>query len=215
MTSPPAKRRYNSARRQAQAGQTRLHILQTARGLFIQHGYAGATIEAIAQAAGVAPETIYAVFGSKRALLTALFSLAVGGDEQPIPLLQRPGPQAVLREPDPAVRLHLFAADIVHILERVAPLFAVARAAASSEPEIDALLRAILANRLHTLTEFTRSLPLHPGLELASAGETVWALSSPELFSLFTADRGWTREQYAAWLGDSLVRLLLEKPLKS
>ena len=209
MTSSPAKRRYNSARRQAQAGQTRLHILQTARGLFIQQGYAGATIEAIAQAAGVAPETIYAVFSSKRALLAELFTLAVGGDEQPIPLLQRPGPQAVLREPDPAVRLHLFAADIVHILERVAPLFAVARAAASSEPEIDALLRGILADRLFTLTEFTRSLPLRPGLELTRAGETLWALSSPELFSLFTADRGWTREQYAGWLGDSLVRLLL------
>lgn len=209
MTAPPAKRRYNSARRLAQAGQTRLHILQTARGLFIQHGYTGATIEAVAQAAGVAPETIYAVFGSKRALLAALFKLAVGGDEQPIPLLQRPGPQAVLREPDPAVRLHLFAADIVLILERVAPLFAVARAAASSEPEIDALLRGILSDRLFTLTEFARSLPLHPGMALASAGETVWALSSPELFSLFTADRAWTREQYAAWLGDSLVRLLL------
>jgi AcrR family transcriptional regulator len=209
MTSPPAKRRYNSARRQAQAGQTRLHILQTARGLFIQHGFAGTTIEAIAQTAGVASETIYAVFGSKRSLLAALFTLAVGGDEQPIPLLQRSGPQGVLREPDPAKRLHLFAADIVHILERVAPLFAMARAVAGSEPEIDALLHGILADRLFTLTEFTRSLPLRPGLDVASAGETVWALSSPELFSLFTADRGWTRDQYAAWLGDSLVRLLI------
>ncbi|TLN19052.1 TetR/AcrR family transcriptional regulator [bacterium] len=209
MTSSPTKRRYNSPRRQAQAGQTRLHILQTARELFIQHGYAGATIEAIAQAAGVAPETIYATFGSKRALLAAQFRLAVGGDEQPVPLLQRPGPQAVLREPDPVLRLHLFAADIVHILERVAPLFAVTRAAARGEPEIDALLRGILADRLRTLSEFAASLPLRPGLDLASAGETVWALSSPELYSLLTVDNGWPQERYVEWLGDSLARLLL------
>jgi len=210
MTSPPpAKRRYNAARRQEQAGQTRLNILLAARGLFIQAGYNGATIEAIAQAAGVAPETVYAVFGSKRALLAGVFALAVGGDQQPIPLLQRPGPQAVLGEPDPGKRLHLFAANIVNILERVAPLFVVARAAAKDEPEIDALLRTILANRLRNITQFTSSLPLRPGLDAVVAGETAWALSSPELFSLFTADRGWTREQYIAWLGDSLVQLLI------
>lgn len=210
MTSPPpAKRRYNAARRQEQAGQTRLNILLAARGLFIQAGYNGATIEAIARAAGVAPETVYAAFGSKRALLAGVFALAVGGDQQPVPLLQRPGPQAVLQEPDPAKRMRLFAADIVNILERVAPLFVVARTAARDEPEIDTLLHTILADRLNNITEFASSLPLRPGLDIARAGETVWGLSSPELFSLFTADRGWTREQYIDWLGDTLVRLLL------
>lgn len=206
---PPAKRRYNAARRQEQAGQTRLNILLAARGLFIQVGYNSATIEAIARAAGVAPETVYATFGSKRALLAGLFTLAVGGDQQPIPLLQRPGPQAVLGEPDPIKRLRLFAADIVNILERVAPLFVVARTAAKDEPEIDTLLRTILANRLRNITEFASSLPLRPGLSVDNAGETIWALSSPELFNLFTVDRGWSREQYITWLGDSLARLLL------
>lgn len=213
MTSPPpAKRRYNAVRRQEQAGQTRLNILLAARGLFIQAGYNGATIEAIARAAGVAPETVYAIFGSKRALLAGVFALAVGGDQQSIPLLQRPGPQAVLGELDPTKRLRLFASDIVNILERVTPLFVVARAAAKSEPEIDALLRTILANRLSNITEFARSLPLRPGLDVARAGETIWALSSPELFSLFTVDRGWTREQYEEWLGDGLARLLMDAP---
>lgn len=212
-SSTPTKRSYRSARRREQAEQTRLDILQAAREQFIQAGYTGATIKAIARQAGVAPETIYAAFGSKRALLAGLFSLAVGGDEQPIPLLQRPGPQAVLSEPDPVKRLHRFAADIVLILDRVAPLFGVARAAAKSEPEIDALLRAILAERLQTMREFSALIAAHgglrPGLDIAGAAETIWALTSPELFSLLTGDLAWPRERYVAWLGASLARLLL------
>ena len=62
---------------------------------------------------------------------------------------------------------------------------------------------------MSNIIEFARSLSLRPGLDKARAGETICALSSPELFSLFTVDRGWTREQYIAWLGDSLDRWLL------
>jgi len=66
---PRTKRAYNSSRRKEQALQTRRQIVEAARSLFIARGYAGATIEAIAQEAGVAPETVYAAFGNKRAIL--------------------------------------------------------------------------------------------------------------------------------------------------
>ena len=95
------KRQYNSTRRQAQASETRKQIIEAARKLFAQYGYAGATIEAIALEAGVAPETVFAVFGNKRTILANLIDISVGGDDQPVPLLQRPGPQSVLQEPDP------------------------------------------------------------------------------------------------------------------
>jgi AcrR family transcriptional regulator len=207
------KRTYNSARRQAQALETRRQILQAAVRLFIRSGYAGATIEAIAQEAGVAPETIYAVFGNKRSILAQLVDQAVGGDEQSISLLERPGPQAVFQEPDPRRQLQLFAQDISNILERVAPLFEVMRLAAKAEVDIAALLDHLLAERLQNMQRFAHNLASHSalrnGLDETRAAEIVWTITSPEVFTLLTVDRGWSKEQYAAWLADALVRLLL------
>ena len=214
MTQPSSlKRVYNSTRRQAQARETRMQILSAARKLFIAYGYAGATIEAIAQEAGVAAETVFAIFGNKRTILVRLVDVAVGGDDQPIPLLQRSGPQATLQESDPTRQLHLFAQDISTILERVAPLFEVLRMAAKTEPDIAELLKNLLQERFKNMTFFVQSLfahgPLQQGLEQVQAAEIVWTITSPEVFRLLTQDRGWSREQYIAWLGSTLVRLLL------
>lgn len=211
--SPKPKRKYNSTRRQAQARETQRQILQAARRLFIAHGYAGATIEAIAQAAGVAPETVFASFSNKRTILARLIDISVGGDDLPTPLLQRPGPQTVLHTADPVQQLQLFAEDIARILERVAPLFEVLRMAAKSEPEIAELLDGLLKERLGNITQLVQSVAAHgslrEGLAIEQAAEIAWAMSSPELYNLLTVDRGWSREAYGLWLGDTLVRLLL------
>jgi AcrR family transcriptional regulator len=207
------RRPYRSTRRQAQARQTRRQILTAARELFIDKGYNGATIEAIARRAGVAQETVFAAFGNKRNLLSNLVDVAVGGDELPIALLDRPGPQNVLRERDPVRQLHLFAVDISDILERVAPIFEVLRMASKSEADIAELLQNLLAERMRNMKVFVGQLaahsPLRQGLDAAQAAESVWALSSPEVYNLFTIDQGWSKEKYARWLGDTLVQLLL------
>ena len=207
------KRPYNSARRQAQARETRRQIVEAARKLFVEYGYAGATLEAFAQEAGVAPETIFATFGNKRTILATLINVAVGGDEQPIPLLQRPGPQTVLQEPDPVRLLQLFAADISGILERVAPVFAIMRVAAKTEPDIAELLKNRLEQRLRNLTAVAQRLAaqnaLREDLTVEQTAEIIWTIASPEVFSLLTVDREWSRERYVHWLGDTLARLLL------
>jgi AcrR family transcriptional regulator len=213
--SDPAKpkRAYHSTRRQAQARQTRQQIADAARMLFIQRGYAGATIEAIAQQAEVAPESIYAIFGSKRKILSHLLDIAVGGDDAPVRLLDRPGPQAVLQESDQHRQMDLFARDITTILERVAPVFEIMRSAAKTEPEIADLFQHVLAERRETMGTVVQHLvangPLREGLDDAQAADSLWTLTSPEVFRLLTADRGWTKERYADWLADSLIRLLL------
>jgi AcrR family transcriptional regulator len=208
-----SKRSYNSTRRQAQARETRQQIIEAARKQFEERGYSGATIEAIAQEAGVAPETVFAVFRNKRTILASLIGVSVGGDDQPIPLLQRPGPQTTLQEMDPVRQLHLFAEDMAGILERVTPVFAIMRMAAKTEPDIAELLKNILEERLSNLAIFVQHLsartPLLEGLDDTQATEIVWAISSPEVFSLLTVDRGWSKERYARWLGDTLTRLLL------
>ncbi len=172
------KRAYNSSRRKEQALQTRRQIVEAARNLFFERGYAGATIDAIAQSAGVATETVYAAFGSKRAILSRLFEVSLVGDNLPIPLLERRGPQDVMHETDQHRQIELFAADIYNIMSRVAPLFDVLRVAAKTEPEIAEMLQNILNARVQGMMAFVHALmkngPLRDGLTPEMAAETVW-----------------------------------------
>jgi AcrR family transcriptional regulator len=208
-----SNRQYDSTRRQEQARQTRRLLLAAARDLFSERGYAGATIEAIAAQAGVAPETIYAIYKNKRGLLARLIDVTVGGDEQSLPLLDRPGPVEVLLAQDQVQQIELFAADITRILIRVAPLFPIMRTASRTEPDIADLLESLLASRRGNLAQFVRGLiahgPLRPGLDPEQATDLVWTLSSPDVFNLLTLDRGWSGQRYTTWLRDALVRLLL------
>ena len=98
-------RRYDSTRRQAQARATRLRIIEAATDLFVTHGYAATSIAAIADAADVAPQTIYAAFGTKAGLLGAAVDVAMAGDDEPIAIIDRPDQQAVLATDDPAAYL--------------------------------------------------------------------------------------------------------------
>jgi AcrR family transcriptional regulator len=209
----PPKRRYTSTRRQAQAAETRRQIVQAAGKLFAAHGYSGTTMEMLAREAGVAVETVYATFGNKRAILTRLVEVSVVGDEEPVALLDRPGPQAVRRETDQNRQVRMFAHDIRAIMQRMSPIFEILRSAAKNEPEIAALLGQILQARLQGMSFFIESLlingPLRPGLSASAAAETAWALSSAEMHRLLTVDRGWSGDQYEAWLGESLILLLL------
>jgi AcrR family transcriptional regulator len=213
MTEDRKKRRYNSTHRQAQARETRQQILAAARVLFIMRGFTGTTMEAIAQEAGVAVETVYTSFGNKRTLLARLVDRAVGGDDETVQILDRPGPQQSKSEPDQRRQLHMFAAGIAEIMERVGPLFGVMRAAATTEPEIAALLNGLLSARRENMGTFVQWLaqngPLRPGLSEGEATDTVWTLTSAEIHHLLTVDRGWPAERYIKWLGDTLVLVLL------
>ena len=207
------KRAYNSSRRQEQARQTRRQIVAAARELFLARGYAGTTIEAIAGQAGVAVETVYAAFGNKRAILSKLLDVSLVGDNKPIPLLAREGPQAVMRETGQKRQIAMFAKDIYTIMSRVAPLFNLMSAAAQSEPDIAELYQNMLTQRVQGMLAFVRALmnngPLREGVTPEAAAETVWGLTSGELFILLTVNRGWGEKHYKRWLIDTLTCLLL------
>ena len=211
--SDKPKRAYNSTRRQAQARQTRQQIAEAARRLFSQRGYGGTTIEAIAQEAEVAPETIYGIFRSKHKILWHLFDISVGGDDAPIPIIERPGPQALLREPDQRRQIAMFARGIATVMGRAAPVFDMLRSAAETEPEIADLVRRLADERWHNmgvvLDAIAANGPLRDGLERESAVGTIWTLASPQMCLLLMRDRGWDEDQYAVWLADSLIHLLL------
>lgn len=207
------KRRYNSSRRKEQALQTRRQIVEAARVLFLNRGYAGATMEAIAQEAGVAVETVYAAFGNKRAILSRLIDISLVGDEQPIPLLEREGPQAVMAETDQRRQIELFAEDIYEIMSRMTPIFEIMRAAAQVEPEIRDMYENSLKSRVQGLMAFVRALmkngPLREGVTAEEAAETVWTLTSADVITLLVRNRGWSAEKYKRWLAEMLKRFLL------
>lgn len=208
-----SKRKYDSTRRQAQARETKLQIVEAARILFMERGYAGTTIEAMAERAGVAPETIYATFKNKRKILFLLFDISVGGDDRPVRVIDRPEPQAVLHDTDQHRQLTMFAKDITEILSRAAPVFEIMRGAAKTEPEIASLVQRLLKERLRNMTMVANSIatngPLRDDLDQRAAAETIWSMTSPELFRLVTVDLSWTKEKYSQWLLDTLTRLLL------
>jgi AcrR family transcriptional regulator len=204
------KRPYNSSRRKASAQLTRQAISQAALQLFGQRGYAGASIDAIAEAAAVAPETIYATFGNKREILHYLINISVGGDEEQVRVIDRPEPQAVLQETDTRRLIAGFSESISEILERAAPVVIILAEAAKTEPELATLQERLRSERVENMRRVARALHRLATLRVSEteATNTLWALSSPELFSLLTRGRAWTREHYATWLQDSLSRLL-------
>jgi AcrR family transcriptional regulator len=204
------RRRYRSQVRREQAEQTRERVLDAAASLFVARGYEGTSIAAVAEAAGVSPETVYGRFGNKRTLLGELLQRAVrGADPRPVP--EQDVPRALADETDQREQLRLFAADIALRLERAAPLAAVVAGAARSDPELAALHDRLHRNRLENLATLVAALEAHGPLRLGTGEtlDTVWALTSPELHQLLVHSRGWTGDRYRDWLSDSLVRLLL------
>lgn len=213
MPKVKAKRTYDSSLRRQQAGQTRMRILDAAQRLFAEKGYPTSTVEAIAADAGVAVDTVYASFGSKRGLLQALLNVRVGGDEAELDLLARAGAQAVQREPEQRAQLAAFAADVSSIVERARPVDDIIRGAAAVDADIAALRGENQAYRYRNMRQLVAWLaakgPLRDGLTEDDAAAIVWAMTSPEVHGLLRDARGWSPERYVAWLRESLDRILL------
>lgn len=207
------KRKYASTRRAGQAADTREAVIAAARAQFIAAGWAGTTIAGVARAAGVSSETIYAVFGSKQALLLAVVERAVRRAEPDVALLDQAGPKSVLAATDQRTQLAMFASDITEVLGNVADLMAVVRSAAAADTALEGLYRNLHEGRRRNLASVARALlavgPLRGNLDADAATATLWRLASPELFLLMTKLEGLSGERYAAWLTSTLQAVLL------
>lgn len=205
------KRSYSSTRRSEQAAGTRASVIEAARQVFMRDGWQKATITAIAEHAGVSPETVYAGFRNKRTLLEEAVTAAVRGPEPDTPLMQQGGPRAVLDATDQRRQLSLFAADITGILERVAPIMAVLRTAAETEPELATHYARLHRGRRENFERFVDALlrngPLRVDRNMAVT--SIARLTSPELFMLTTRVDGAPVPAYQDWLLKALAALLL------
>ena len=208
-----APRRYDGSRRQAAALETRRAIAAAAREQFLAHGYAGTTIAAIAAAAGVSHETVYAVFGPKAALFRHLIETALSGTDEPVPALERASTLALQAEPDPGRMLEGYAHVVRLLHARLAPVFLVLRDGAQTEPDLKAFADELNARRVRHMRALAADLAakngLRAGLSLAAAADIFWVMVSPEFYQLWVSDRGWTPEAFEQWLADAFKRLLL------
>jgi len=200
-------------RRTRQAAATRARIVDAAGRLFAERGYAGTTIDAVASEADVAVETVYARFKNKRNLLAAYLDVAIVGDAEPVPLLERPAVRAVAAATDQREQVRLLARVMRGVLERNAPVHAVLRAAVAVDPDLDALAADDDVRRKTTQRAFVDMLrrrgPLRDGVSAGDAVETMAAIANPESYAYLTGRRGWTPARYERWLADSLRVLLL------
>src|SRR6185437_16446495 len=86
--------------RAARTRATRRRIVDAATELFVATGYGTTTLEQIAERAGVAVQTVYFHFGNKRTVLKEAVDIAAVGDDEPVPLLDRPWLVKLRTEPD-------------------------------------------------------------------------------------------------------------------
>ena len=198
-------------KRAHQARETRRSILQAAQELFVANGYAATTIQAIADRAGVAVQTLYAVFGTKRELLRQLIESTITDGTDPVPMAERAESRAVAAEPDDRRRAEMDAAVGRAIIERVAPVVRVAQEAAASDPELAAMMEQVKAARRE---EMIAAVPLivgpegsHPDPEEAAA--TLYVLYSPQVADMLMGDYGWSPERYEKWLAQMLLKTVI------
>jgi AcrR family transcriptional regulator len=215
MSGQVKRRRYHSPLRADQAEQTRRRILESAFRLFAERGYAGTTITAVAEDAGVSPETIYLSLGGKRGLLEGVIETAIAGAENP----DEQDPSTAVGELTSAsARLERLVRYSCTILARTRPIHAVIRGAADKEAFAAALGRRLLHDRLRAQTERLRAYlrdDLRAGLSVEDAGQRYCVLASPELYHLLTVELGWTADQHRCWLTDLLKTELLGRAVAS
>ncbi len=208
---PP--RRYDSPVRQEQARQSRRAVLEAARRLFLERGYAGTTVAAIARQARVSVETVYKSFGNKPGLVKALFDVSIAGDDEPVPLLQRERIQRMRAEPDPRRTMAMYGEHLAETSQRSVPVQLLVRAAATTDPGAAEVWDQMQAERLNGMTIFANQLHerghLRPEVSADEARDVLWTYNSPQLYELLVMQRGWAPDRYGRWVADALIAALL------
>ncbi len=201
------RRPYKSLVRERQAGDTRRRIVEATRYLLQREGYAGMTMEAIAQRAGVSAQSIYAVFKSKTGILIELLDQSTFG----------PGYEDTVRQAlsasEPETRLW-FAAQIARqIHDAQAAAFDLLRGAGVVAPELAKLEQQREGLRYERQEDMIISLRdagrLRPGLDYRFARDIFWMFTGRDVYRMLVRERSWTPQKYQDWLAETLVHSLL------
>ena len=191
--------------RDERAAVTRRRIADAARTLFGSRGYGATTLKAVADEAGVAVQTVYAVYGSKAGILHELRDT----------ILRQPAAEALyedaMSEAGTERKLELFASSIRRRWEFGHDVVAIHSNAAATDPSVRAEVEQVLGMRRAGIARFVRSLEgqLAPAVDVAHATAILDALTLPEVYAELTDIGGWSADEFEAWLARCLKGQLL------
>src|SRR4051795_6359039 len=203
----------NRVTRAERARATRRRIIDAAAAQFVAHGYGATLLDQVAERAGVAVQTVYFHFGNKRTLLKEALDVAAVGDDDPVPLLERPWVREIQEEADPRRIIERWLVASRAILGRIAPLMRVVRGATSTDAEVAAQWET---NQEQTRTAYGFLIALlvergalRPGLDAEQARDIAFVISNVEAYVQYTDVCGWTvdewQERTAAVLAGALL----------
>jgi AcrR family transcriptional regulator len=206
-------RPYRSRLRDEQAATTRRRIVAAGRDLFIERGYAATTIDTIAERAEVSRKTVFTAVGGKAAVLKLAFDWTLAGDDEPVPIADRPEVRRMMQGTDPAVLLAEWMAMNAAIAGRLAMLYHVLVIAADTDRQAAALLDTVEHQRFSGAEAVVGRLAdlggLRPGLDKHRATAIAELLIDPEPFRRLVLRHGWTPDQYTEHLQRMAAAALL------
>ncbi len=211
---PQARRPYRSTLRADQARATRRAVVSAARDLFVEVGWSRTTIDAVAARAGVSRKTVFTAVGSKAALLKVALDWALVGDDEPVPLSERQIIVELEQLTEPHELIARWAQFVAALEERAAPLADVLAVAADGDPEAADVHAASERNRLRgaefIVARLTATDGLRPGLTTERAVAAALVLMDPAVHRTLVREHGWSRTEYADWIGRTAATELLE-----
>ena len=203
------KRSYDASRRREQARARRLATVLAARDLFERDGFRLTTIAAVAARAGVSAESIYKGFGTKAALAKAVFDVTVAGDDEPVPVADRPAMQTIRDEPDLRRKIEMFVRGLAqrqarsakvqilirdgrHVDDTLAPVWA--------KLEDEAVVGMTMLAR-----HFAASGQLRAGVDVDEVRDVLWNYLAIDTYERLVLTRGWPLDRYSGWLSRTII----------
>jgi len=208
------KRSYDASRRREQARARRLATILAARDLFERDGFRLTTIAAVAARAGVSAESIYKGFGSKAALAKAAFDITVVGDDEPVPVAERPAMQAVRDEPDVRRKIEMFVGGLVHRQARSANVQILIRDGRHVDDSLAPIWAKLNDEGLVGMTMLGRHLldsgQLRDGIDVDEVRDVLWNYLAIDTYERLVLSRGWPLHRYSDWLSRAIIAAICQ-----
>ncbi|MDX6250223.1 MAG: hypothetical protein QOF10_3583 [Kribbellaceae bacterium] len=203
------KRNYDASGRREQARARRRAVVLAAQELFERDGYRATTIAAVGRAAGVSAESVYKGFGTKAALAKDVFDLVLAGDDDPVPIAERPEARAVQAEPDVRRKIALYVDGLARRQQRSAKVQILIRDGRHVDETLEDIWQKLLDERLTGMTMLGRHLhesgQLRDGVDVDEVRDVLWTCTAVELYELLVLGRGWSLDRYAAWTARAIT----------
>jgi AcrR family transcriptional regulator len=203
------KRSYDASGRRERARARRRAVVLAARDLFERDGFRATTIAAIAAHAGVSAESIYKGFGTKAALAKAVFDVVIAGDDEPVPVAERPAMQAVRDEPDVRRKIAMFVDGLAQRQARSARVQILIRDGRHVDDSLAPIWAKLNTEGLHGMTMLGRHLldsgQLRDGIDLNEVRDVLWNYLAIDNYERLVLSQGWPLERYSRWLAHAIT----------